>query len=524
MTSQPSRSRHNTSSIRSNNRIAISTPTSRIYTRVLDGLPGCVAWIAIVSAILGAVFFPTIILFVAVGFASYSAVRFFVAGYASIIGNRRIKQWDSVDWYQRYQEETKATLLDWSAVYHVVIIPNYNESLDLLCQTLTQLANCELASEQLIVVLAMEQAEEGYQEKATHLTDTFGSHFAEIIVTAHPSGLPDEFQCKSANQAWAFSRIKHHLVDSGKHNADHLIITSMDADTQWHPRYFSAISYFFATDEARHACFWQAPIRYHSNVWRVHPLLRLVNAYSSAFELAYLTASWWRSMPISSYSLSYKLLEQSGSWDADVISDEWHMYIKAFFVNNANVTIKPVYLPFNAYATNGHTVWRMIRNRYLQTLRHAWGSKEIGYIVDNMRRYHDVSLTRGLSLLFRVSHDLLLAGAGWAIVSLGSLLPILFHEDVRLIFFSDRWSHPLFILFQVIIMLMIILGIAVWWEDVRQRPPRKKQSTLSERVWVVLGFALLPILTMIFVALPVLHAQTRLMFGLTLPFRVTEKL
>jgi len=69
-------------------------------------------------------------------------------------------------------------------------------------------------------------------------------------------------QCKSANQAWAARWIKRKLVDQLGYNIDHIVVTTMDADTLWHEDYFEALTYLFATNPDRHLRFWQAPIRY----------------------------------------------------------------------------------------------------------------------------------------------------------------------------------------------------------------------------------------------------------------------
>ena len=36
--------------------------------------------------------------------------------------------------------------------------------------------------------------------------------------------------------------------------------------------------------EDRHRTFWQAPIRYHGNIWQVNPLMRIINTYATAFR------------------------------------------------------------------------------------------------------------------------------------------------------------------------------------------------------------------------------------------------
>jgi hypothetical protein len=76
---------------------------------------------------------------------------------------------------------------------------------------------------------------------------------------------------------------------------------------------------------------------------------------------------------------------------------------------------------------------------------------------------------------------------------------------------------------QVSFPLVIVLGIVFWYQDVLVRPTRTRPQTPYERFMVLLSFPLLPVLTLIFVAVPTLQAQTRLMLGAPLQFRVTKK-
>jgi hypothetical protein len=252
--------------------------------------------------------------------------------------------------------------------------------------------------------------------------------------------------------------------------------------------------------------------------------MRLVNAYSTAFELAYLAAPWWQPMPISSYSLSLRLLDMSGYWDTDVIAEDWHMFIKAFFARNAEVKIEPVFLPFLAHATTGETLWVAIVNRYQQTLRHAWGSKEVGYIIAKMLEHPEMQFMPGFKLLVRVAHDILLAGAGWVIITLGSLLPTLLHSELAVQLVTQRLTDPISFLLTFSFIIFTLLSVVVWYQDISVRPPRATTLTWQERFLTLLSFPLLPVLTLIFVALPVLQAQTRLLIGISLQYRVAQKL
>jgi hypothetical protein len=494
-------------------------PPPAMPERILDGIPGCLAWLALLISVVLAIAFPHGLLVIAVLVTFYSAVRFLLAAIANVRGQRRIEQAERTDWCAYYLANQTPDSLAWDDVKHVVIIPNYKEPYSVLTRTLDNLAQqCE-AHKRLIIVLAMEAAEPTCSEKAEQLRKQYEGKFRHVFYTIHPRGLPGEMQCKSANEAWAARWIKRRLVDELGYDLDTLLVTTMDADTLWHPNHFYALTALFALNENRHRRFWQAPIRYHGNIWQINPLLRIVNAYATALELAYLASPWWKAMPMSSYSLSLRLLDQCGYWDGDVIADEWHMYIKAYFARGGQIRLEPVFLPFLAQAVTGETLWEAFKNRYQQTLRHAWGSKEVGYMVAKMLEHPEIEFFRAARLLARIAHDILLAGAGWVIMTVGSYLPLLLNPTL----YQDATVSPILLLLQIAYGTITILGILFWLQDVRVRPKRTHQPDLTERLFTLASFPALPILTLFLVALPTLQAQTRLLMGVPLAFRVAPK-
>jgi hypothetical protein len=390
----------------------------------------------------------------------------------------------------------------------------------------------------MTIVLAMESGEAGCVEKAETLQAEYARYFNHFHFTVHPRGLPGEMQCKSANEAWAARWIKRKLVDELGYNLDHILVTTMDADTQWHLKHFFALTALFALNDKRHKHFWQAPIRYHGNIWDINPLLRIINAYATAFELAYLASPWWKAMPMSSYSLSLKLLDDCNYWDGDVIADEWHMFIKAYFVRGGSMEVEKVMLPFIADATTGQNLVEEMREKYHQTLRHAWGTKEIGYMLGKMLDHPEVPFRPALRMLFRISHDILLAGAGWIILTVGSQLPVILHPEIApfnpldiianpsntaSIISIGLLANPLWLALSMAIVTTVILAIVFWFQDVQVRPPRTHPQTISERLWTMLSFPLMPVLMLIVLAIPVVQAQTRLMLGQSLQFHVSKK-
>ncbi len=154
----------------------------------------------------------------------------------------------------------------------------------------------------------------------------------------------------------------------------------------------------------------------------------------------------------------------------------------------------------------------------------------MGYIVARMLEHPEIRFGPSFRLLVRVSHDILLAGAGWVILTVGSQLPVLLHPYL-IPPIGELLANPGLVLqYPTVIMLsisgalVVVLGIVFWIQDVIVRPPRPTPVTMGERLLTLLSFPLLPFLTLIFVALPVLQAQTRLLTGISLQYRVARKL
>jgi hypothetical protein len=485
----------------------------------LNAIPGGLAWLSLLLVVLLALEAPLAMLFLASLLSFYSAVRFFFAALAVLIGLRKIGQFEQMDWQAEYTKRKTPTSLPLEQVQHLVIIPNYREAPETMRATLAALAVQAPAKTQVCIVLAMESGEEGAPQKGEALRAEFEGQFAHFFVALHPKGLHQEMQCKSANEAWAARWAKRRLTEELGYDIGQIVVTTMDADTLWHPDYLQALGVLFATNDDRYQRFWQAPIRYHNNVWQINPFMRILHGYSNCWELAYLAAPWWPALPMSSYSLSLKLLEMVGYWDPDVIADEWHMYIKAFFQRDGEIRLVPIFLPFGAYATGGEGLLDSFKERYEQTLRHAWGAKEIGYAIAQSQAHPQVPLMERFTLVFRVAHDNLLAGAGWIILTLGLQLPAVFHSEE-----VSTWSNlPLFWALQACALTITLISLLFWAIDVRTRPPRPAPMTQAERLQSALSLPGLTLVTLFCVALPVLHSQTRLMLGMPLQFRVTRK-
>jgi cellulose synthase/poly-beta-1,6-N-acetylglucosamine synthase-like glycosyltransferase len=500
----------------SKNSPSIQSPfiNTLLNERLLDAIPGGIAWLSLLLCLVLAFFFPKLLLLGAGLLALYSGFRFVTASIFSEMGQRQIRDWEKIDWYARYGQEANPMTLAWDDIYHVVIIPNYQEPIQILRRTLENLCQQYEASKRIIIVLAMEAGETNVQAKAETLRHEYESYFKHFFITYHPQHLRDEIPGKSANQTWAARQVKTKLIDDLKYNVKHLLVTTMDADTLWHPRHFEALTYFFAIDPHRWDCLWQAPIRYHANFWDVNPLFRLLNACASGFELAYIASPFWLHVPISSYALSFQLLIDSRYWDTDVISDEYHTLVKAYFARKGKLQIRGVMLPFLALSPAESKWLDTARVRYQQTVRHTYASKEVGYLIAQMLENPQYVTKNTFRLLFRFAHDVLLAGAGWVIITAGIQLPFLLKAEI---------DTPVLIMIVLSGVLVFIASLVFWYQDFCNRPLREDAPHPNEYFLSFGAFLLLPLLTLVFVALPTLQSQTLLLLGQPLHFNVTKK-
>ena len=135
------------------------SPPPAIPEQVLDGIPGFLAWFSFLLIVAGAVLRPRWVVYVAAVLGFYSALRFFFGALANLVGLRRIRKWEAINWVDEYQRLAQPDSLPREHVHHVVIVPNYKEPVAVLSRTLDALALQEGATISMTIVMAMEGAE-----------------------------------------------------------------------------------------------------------------------------------------------------------------------------------------------------------------------------------------------------------------------------------------------------------------------------------------------------------------------------
>ena len=497
-------------------------------SRLLELLPLALAFLLVSSLVWGAFLFPIPLVIMLLGFDLYWAWRSINNGIHSFRGYRMMKATTRINWRHRYDAErvTRTDLLAWDDVHHLVIIPTYKETVEKLSATLGKLAESEVAGDKLLVVIAMEGADEGAPERYAQLEAEFGHRFLAMIGTTHPADIPGEVRGKSSNEAWAAKRAKRIFCDEMGFDIDHMTVTSCDADTLFHPRYFSALTYEFAQDPRRYRLFWQGPIFYYNNVWDVPAPLRLQNSLGGINHLAKLVRKYTVLFPQSTYSLSMRMADDVGYWDVDVVPEDWHMFLKCFFHLNGEPEVQPILIPVGNDGVRVKGYFRTFWEHYQQARRHAWGCTDIPYAIRQFAAHPEIPFLRRLRRTWSITENHVLWSAQWFLItgvaanmSAGAwggflgLHPFALHN-------IPGWFVPVsrYILMPCMIPLAAMIVL-----DMVMRPPRPAGWKLWLYPVQFAQWTLMAPITLFFTALPAIDAQVRLALGRRLEYKVTEK-
>ncbi|MBM3205558.1 hypothetical protein FJZ41_01755, partial [Candidatus Shapirobacteria bacterium] len=389
--------------------------------RFLEMLPGTLAWTVILFPLWGAFFMPRIVAYFTIAFLVFWFYRSFQSAILGIKGYLKIRQSEKTDWFKKYLKDKNKNSLPWRQIKHVIIIPNYNESVEIMAESLRALANQNgVDKKQLVVVLAMEERAAGAHDRAEELLKKFKGSFGQLTATFHPDGIVGEIKGKASNEAWAAKEIKKALVDKKGFDIKKLTITSCDADAHFHPQYFAALTYQFALNPQRYLRFWQSPICWHNNFWRVPALIRITGTLSNAGYLASIQEPDGLFFNYSSYSTSFYLLDKVGYWDTDIIPEDWHIFLQSFFHEQGKVEVNPIFLPTSIDAPEGKTYLAALKNRYQQCKRHAWGATDIPYAIKEAFKHPEISVLTRFFRVYKVVESHLIWSTNWFILTLGA--------------------------------------------------------------------------------------------------------
>ncbi len=545
---------------------------ARLIQRVLEVVPGLVSWLLILSPLVLSFRFPAIVAWFVLCFDFYWLYKAVVLTGSVCVTFGRMRRTMAADWRARAasladpaarlaeierliplvrarveglerqglslaavggrrelvrldtERQDLARLLagrpelaaDPDRLFHVALVPTYTEPFDKLFETVRALAEADYPRDRLMVAIITRETDLAGRQNVARLRELFGHRFVHFFHILDPLE-PGIVVGKSSAMAYGGRWLHRELVDLGFDPAD-VLVTDLDSDYRVHPQYFGYLAYTFLTDPDRYRRLYQPIPMFHNNLWDTPLAVRLVAVGATHVQM-------WRSLTprklvsFSSYAVSLRTVHEVDYWATDAIPEDSRFYWKSFFRFSGEFRAVPLFIPMYGDAVRARSYPRSLVEQYTQIRRWAWGITDIPYYIRNAFAHREIP--RGLRI--RRLMDLWLDHINWAIapfiIIFGSNLPLLLNPAFAQTTLGQNLPlYAAWLLTGAFCCLLILVFV-----EEQIAPPRPAVWGWIQRGTSYLQWLALPAVGLIFSTLPALDAQTRMMAGKYLEYRVTEK-
>ncbi|MFA6159606.1 MAG: glycosyltransferase family 2 protein [Parcubacteria group bacterium] len=538
-------------------------PKKRRIQRMLEVIPGILTWTTLIGMFIFSFLLPVYVAIFIIVFDIYWIYRTIFIAYYSVVGYKKLRAGKEIDWWERcqnimnpdkyakiiderisnmsksltesnelprkekkilkkeifkcqeYLEEIekiskiKDQILDWREIVHVVLLPTAGEPAEVIEPAIQAIADCNFPNQQFIILLATEERESEEQrlEKVNYLKNKFQGVFRDFLVTTHIVA-GGEMKCKASNATFAAKELMKYL---DLHGVDYkkVLLSNFDCDTVAHPQYFAALTYNFITEPKRLQLAYQPLPMYHNNLWDTNAFVRVIVTGSSFWHIFQSTRPEGM-VTFASHSESFDTLVKVGFWPVNIINEDSIIYWKGFSYFHGDYRVKPIHLPVSLDAVLAETYWKTIKNQYKQKRRWAYGIEHFPTVMRAI--VPDKKISRWKK--FTVAFEMLEGHHSWAtasmILAILGWLPLIFGGDE---FNQSVLAHNLPFITRYL-MTLAMMGLVISMSlSFLLMPPRPKKYSKWRNIYMILQWALVPIISPFLGSMPAIDSQTRIMLG-----------
>jgi cellulose synthase/poly-beta-1,6-N-acetylglucosamine synthase-like glycosyltransferase len=488
--------------------------SDRLIYRLLEILPGFLSWGTIFCVIIFSFFLPFLAAVFIIVFDLYWLLKTVYLSIHLRQNWKKILHNMSIDWALKLKN------LKYDHVWHMILLPFYNEDQELVEKSLESLLRSKYDKSKMIVVLATEERAGKTAESLSHIMrKKYGSFFGHFIVTCHPANIPEEMPGKGSNIAYAAEEARRIVLNKNHIKYSDVVVSAFDIDTVIYQQYFECLTWNFLTaDDPFKSSFQPVPF-YNNNIWHAPALSRVV-AFSGTFWQMIQQERPERLSTFSSHSICFKTLFEIGYWQKNMVSEDSRIFWNAYLANNGNYQVIPLTYPVSMDANLDKSVWQTIKNIYKQQRRWAWGVENMPYVLFGFIK------NNAISFFDKIRFTIILIEGFWSwstapiMIFLLGWLPVVVGDAH---FQSSILSYNLPIFTRNIMILAMVGLVSSAAISISLLPFRPENKNWKHTIFMVLQWAFVPITVTIFGAIPALDAQTRLLLGRYMGFWVTPK-
>jgi len=487
----------------------------RIIYRFFEIMPGLMSWGALFLVVLLSKWNPLVISVFIVVFVIFWFFRTIYFSFHLRSGYQQLAKQEKIDWLAKLKE-----IKGWDRIYHLIVIPMYEEPLEVVRDNFLNLLKSDYPKDKMIVVLACEEkTREKVESTALAIKKEFSDNFFRLAITWHPNNLPGEIAGKGSNETWAAKKTKREIIDNLDIPLENIVFSSFDVDTCIYSKYFSCLTYHYLTAEKPTRTSFQPVPLFTNNMWQA-PVFSKIFSFSSTFWHTMNQERPEKLITFSSHSMSFKALVETGYKQTNIVSDDSRIFWQCFLYYDGDYSVQPLHYPVSMDANVSTNLFKTMVNIYKQQRRWAYGVGDIPYFLFGFLKNKKVSLRKKLSLgLEVIEGHFSWATASIMIFMLGWLPIVLGGPEFSQTIISYNLPK---IISRIMTVSMMGLVISIYLSFILL-PPRPPEYGKWKYVVFAFSWLFFPFTMIFFGSLPAIDAQTRLMLGRYMGFWVTEK-
>jgi hypothetical protein len=258
---------------------------------------------------------------------------------------------------------------------HLLILTIYKDDMGVVCRTVDTLAE-QTEAKRIVLVMAWESRTPDREERTELMRQRYGDKFFHLMFPVHPYGLEHEVASKAANANWGLREAVKFIMqdDERKKKVEHVMVTTCDADTLFHPKYFEALTADYMrrikdNDPAVHRTIWQAPLFYNWNLDQNSFPVRITGLLRSLMTMGLLIP--YNVNPMSCFSFSLTLAVRGGYWHPQIFMDDVGYLLTMMIGTQKRIRIQLLPVPVRSGPTSGDNWFSDVKEWYIQVRR--WG-------------------------------------------------------------------------------------------------------------------------------------------------------
>lgn len=407
-----------------------------------------------------------------------------------------------------------------SEVYNIAIIALYNESYDVLQPTLQSLVDTTYDKDRLVVVLAYEERGGAEVEAMVkQLVKEYKGAFKDLSAVKHPDGMPNEVVGKGGNITFAGRYIRERLPELGIGETN-TVITTLDSDNRPHKTYFDYLTYMYIIHPDRDNLAYQPLALFLNNIWDVPAPMR-VAATGNTFWSMIVSMRPYMLRNFAAHAQPLQSLIKTDFWSTRSIVEDGHQYWRSYVAHKGDYRVVPMYVPIYQDAVLSATYWKTMVAQFKQLRRWAYGASDVAYVATQVfSRARQIPFWGGLARLIRAVDSYVTWATLPLMIFLGAWAPLLLNSHAH----QNIVAHQLPGIvsgIQQVALVGILLSVYI---SMLMLPPRPSRYKRRRTVYMVIQWALIPVVSIVFHSMAAFTAQTRLLMGRYLDvFDVTDK-